>query len=130
MTTPLCNIVRRRGQALVELAIVLPLLVLLLLAAVDYGRVFFYFQQVESAAAAGAQIGCLGSASSTNAVLISSNALLQANAMSSFTPTVSSTCTDGVLTVSVSAQFRPFIAWPFLPTNVPMQRTVTMRVLP
>jgi Flp pilus assembly protein TadG len=129
MKTPLF-IVRRRGQALVEMAIVLPLLVLLVLAAVDYGRVFFYFQQVESSAAAGAQAGCLSSSCATNTVLISSNALLQARAMANFTPTVSSTCTSGVLSVTVSATYRTFIAWPFLPTNVPMQRTVTMRVLP
>ena len=30
-----------RGQALVEMAIILPVLVLLLLLAVDFGRVFF-----------------------------------------------------------------------------------------
>lgn len=120
---------RRRGQALTEMAIVLPLLVLLLLAAVDYSRVFFYFQQVESAAAAGAQIGCLNSGNAANTNLISSNALLQTAGMASLSPSVTSSFNNTNLSVTVSATFRPFIAWPFLPTNVVLQRTVNMRVL-
>lgn len=120
---------RQRAQALVELAIALPLLVLLMLGAVDYGRVFFYFQEVESAAAAGAQIGCMSSNNAANSSLISSNALLQLTDMTNFSPTVTNTIVGSNLSVTVTATFRPFIAWPFLPTNVPMQRTVQMRIL-
>ena len=119
----------RRAQSLVELAIVLPLLVLLLLGAIDYGRVFFYFQEVESAAAAGAQIGCLSSNNALNTTLITSNALLQVADMSNLSPVVTTLLSGSNLSVTVSATFRPFIAWPYLPTNVPMQRTVQMRIL-
>jgi Flp pilus assembly protein TadG len=120
---------RGRGQALTELAIVLPLLVLLFLAAVDYSRVFFFFQQVESAAAAGAQIGCLSYANADNTTLISSNALLQTRDMTYLSPSVASIRSGTNLAVTVSANFRPLIAWPFLPTNVFLQRTVNMRVM-
>lgn len=43
-----------RGQALVELAIVLPLLVLLLVMAIDFGRVFFGWVALHNAARIGA----------------------------------------------------------------------------
>src|SRR5687768_3591106 len=43
-----------RGQALVEFAMVLPILVLLLLMAVDFGRVFFGYVALQNAARIGA----------------------------------------------------------------------------
>lgn len=128
MKTPLFTACRR-GQALTEMAIVLPLLVLLVLAAVDYSRVFFYFQQVESAAGAGAQIGCLSSNNAVNTTLIASNALLQMSGMTNLSPSVTSTCAGSNLSVTVTATYSTFIAWPFLPTNVALRRTVNMRVL-
>ena len=121
--------VRERAQALTELAIMLPLLLLLVLAAVDYGRVFFYFQQVESAATAGAQFGCLNSVNATNLTLITSNAMLQLQDVTNILPQVSTSLSGSNLSVTVSATFRPFIAWPVLPTNVPLQRTVSMCVM-
>lgn len=130
MKTSLPTTLRRwRGQALSELAIVLPLLVTLVLAAIDYSRVFTYFQQVDSAAAAGAQIGCLNSSNATNLTLITSNALLQTTAITNVTPSVTATVTGSNLAVTVTANFRPFITWPLLPTNVSLQRTVNMRIM-
>jgi len=46
-----------RGTALAEMAILLPVLLLLLLGSVDFGRGFFDALAVESAANAGAQYG-------------------------------------------------------------------------
>src|SRR6516165_4253834 len=46
-----------RGQSLVELAISLPVLVLLFLAAADFGRLFYMWIAVNNAARAGAQYG-------------------------------------------------------------------------
>ncbi len=45
---------RSRGQAAVEFAIIIPVLVLLLLAAVDFGRLFFTFVQLQNSAREGA----------------------------------------------------------------------------
>ena len=47
----------QRGQSLVELALLLPLLALLLLGAVDLGRAFFAYNRLTNAVAAGALYG-------------------------------------------------------------------------
>ena len=120
---------RSGGQAIVELAIVLPLLFLLTLAAVDVGRMFYCFQSVESAAAAGAQFGCLSFAKAANADAIRANALAQASDIADLSPTVFSSTSNKFLTVTVSATFSPVMPWPGLPHQVPMQRTAIMRIL-
>src|SRR5262245_15953730 len=48
---------RSRGQALVELALVTPLLLLLFAAAADLGRAFYAYVAVENAAKEGALFG-------------------------------------------------------------------------
>jgi Flp pilus assembly protein TadG len=48
---------RVRGQSAVELAMMVPVLVILLLAAADFGRVFYMSIGVNNAARAGAQYG-------------------------------------------------------------------------
>ena len=47
----------RRGQSLVELSLLLPLLALLLLGAVDLGRAFFAYNRLTNAVEAGALYG-------------------------------------------------------------------------
>ncbi len=47
----------RRGQSLVELALIMPLLALLLLGTVDLSRVFFYYTRLSSAVLEGAFYG-------------------------------------------------------------------------
>jgi Flp pilus assembly protein TadG len=49
--------VRRRGQSVAEFAIILPILLLLLAAAIDLGRLFYAFVAVENAAKEGALFG-------------------------------------------------------------------------
>ena len=44
-----------RGQAMVEFALVLPLLALLLVVAIDFGRVFFGWVSLTNAARVGAK---------------------------------------------------------------------------
>lgn len=50
----------QRGQALVELAIVLPILLLLIMAIIDFGRVFHGYLAVTTAAREGARQAALG----------------------------------------------------------------------
>jgi PKD repeat protein len=55
-----CDWVRRRGergQALVEMAIILPVFLLLLLIAVDFGRLFYTYIEVSNASREGAAYG-------------------------------------------------------------------------
>ena len=120
---------RACGQALLELAIVVPVLFLLALIAVDVGRMFYCFQSVESAAAAGAQFGCLNSQNAADAGGIRTNALAQASDIAALSPVVSSAISSNLLSVTVGATFTPVMAWPGLPSQVPMQRTVIMRIL-
>ncbi len=48
---------KRRGQSLVELAFAMPLLLLLLLGTLDFGRLFFDYIQIRNAAREGAAYG-------------------------------------------------------------------------
>jgi Flp pilus assembly protein TadG len=48
---------RSRGQSMAELALALPVLILLFLAAIDFGRAFYVWIAVNNAARAGAQYG-------------------------------------------------------------------------
>ena len=126
-TTP--DATGRRGQALAELAIVLPLLLILVLGAVDFGRVFFAFQCVESAATAGAQFACLNTSNASNVDLIRSNALAQTSDITNLSPAVTSSVAGSNVCVTVSATFNTLIAWPVLPHTIPLRRTVNMCIL-
>jgi Flp pilus assembly protein TadG len=53
----------RKGQALVEFALILPLLFLLIVNVVNFGAFFFAWITVANAARSGAQYMCLGGAS-------------------------------------------------------------------
>lgn len=56
----------RRGQALVEFALVLPVLVLLLFASVDFSRAFFTLQAVTHASREGARSGIVSGATAAD----------------------------------------------------------------
>ena len=48
---------RRRGQAVVEFALILPVFLFLVVMALDFGRLFFSYVQVNNAAREGANYG-------------------------------------------------------------------------
>lgn len=50
---------RERGQALVELAMLLPILLIILLGIIDFGRVFYAYVTITNAAREGARYGSL-----------------------------------------------------------------------
>lgn len=52
---------RRRGQALVEMTLLLPILVLLMLGAADLGRAFYFSIEITGASRAGMRTGIIGS---------------------------------------------------------------------
>lgn len=68
---------RSRGQALVEFALIVPVMLLLLVMAIDFGRLFFSYIQISNAAREGA---AYGSHAPTNLVTITSRALQETNA--------------------------------------------------
>lgn len=129
------------GQSLVELALVLPLAVLILFLSADFGRALTAYIQVGSAAREGAAYGMQSTdASEDTGAMI---AAVQSETTSIWGEPVAVsfpdcdddfTRPDGVteydcVAVTVSYNFSPLISiWP-VPDNIPMERTVEMRVV-
>jgi Flp pilus assembly protein TadG len=130
--------------------VALPVLLLVMLGATDFARVFYTGIELTDAARAGAQYGAYNVAQSgdtatmqttaTNAVNITMNAPTASR--SCFCATDTGTFSTAVLcsstcpfwqhlvisvTVTTSKTFSPIVAFPGLPTNVSLTRTVTMR---
>jgi Flp pilus assembly protein TadG len=73
---------RSRGQAVVEFALIIPVFLLLLLAAVDVGRLFFTYIQANNAAREGAAYGAANAASPTLTSGVQAAAFQEANVQS------------------------------------------------
>jgi Flp pilus assembly protein TadG len=69
----------RRGTTIVEAAFVLPLLLLILLGAIEYGWLFFNVQQVTNAARQGARVAVLPDISPAQAQAVITELLERAN---------------------------------------------------
>lgn len=132
---------RRRGGAASELAVLLPLLVFVLIVAIDFCRLFFHYTTITNAARNGAlwasdplANGTVASqspyASFQAAALADANNLNPALTAANVT---SSPGTDGQgnPTVSVTVQYQFNMVTTYLGfSNVNLSRTVTMRVAP
>ena len=121
---------RRRGLALVEAAIVAPLLLLLLLGLLEYGWIFIRAQQINSAARHGARIGAL--AGSTDADVLSAiTGWMNKAGISNYTVSpdplgVESYVSGDTITVTVAASDVRIIGVPFLPAPDTLQASVSM----
>jgi Flp pilus assembly protein TadG len=124
----------RPGVAVVELAILLPLMAFLFVIAVDFGRIFYYSLTVTNCARNGAVYGF----DPTAAALVSPYTSIQDAALSdagnlSPTPTVTSqTGTDSsgnYIEVTVSYTFYTITQFPGVPNSVDITRTVRMRTV-
>lgn len=126
---------KSRGQSLVEFAVMLPLLVLILALAADFGRAFTAYITISSAAREGAAYGMLSTANSTNTAGIQAAALADAPTIWGTAPTVSapapSTDSQGYKKVSVTVNytFKTLIPIPPIKKSYAMTRTVSMRVI-
>ncbi len=99
----------RGGQALVEFALVLPILLLLLLAVTDFGRAFWTLQVITNSSREGARVGVLAGVSSGQVTTTVNNYLQTAGMDQAATVTV--TGVDGAVTgdsttVAVSYPFQ------------------------
>lgn len=115
------------GQALMEVGLVLPVLVLMLIGAVELARVAYVAIEVSNAAHAGAQYGAQSFVYATDATGIQNAATNDAAnvTLASTSPTLTYTCSDGttpagsplacasgarvetILTVVTTANFNP-----------------------
>ena len=132
---------RRRGSAAAELALLLPLLVFVLIVAIDFCRLFFHYTIITNAARNGALWASDPLANGTvtpsqsyatvqDAALADANNLNPALTAANVT---SSTGTDGQgnATVSVTVQYQFNMISTYLGfSSVTLLRQVTMRVAP
>jgi Flp pilus assembly protein TadG len=139
----------RKGSALIELAIVAPILVLIALGVADFGRVFLTAITVTHAAKAGAQYGAQDVTTSANFAAI--NQFVRADASPTVLDSVKSSstcrCSSGVtppggcsgscpgygavqvfLTVRAKKTVTTFFRYPGLPRTIPVSRNVIFRV--
>jgi Flp pilus assembly protein TadG len=138
---------KRRAVAAAELALLLPVLTVLLAAAVDLGRLFYAYDTVTNCARNGALWACNPSTNGTVSPSQSPYATVTAAATAdasnlSPTPTVdapkySATATgtysttylsSGYVQVTVRWTFTPLLNYPGIPTK--LSSTVTMRMMP
>jgi Flp pilus assembly protein TadG len=138
------------GQSIIEFAIVLPLLLLIFLGAVDFGRAVYLAVEVANAARAGAQYGAQSQTTAANTTQMAQAARDDASDISSMmtvTPTrfcecasapgtpvacSGSSCSGSRLIMYVrvvtSVTYSPWFPYPGIPSSTPISATSVMRV--
>lgn len=121
-----------RGQSLVEIALLLPILVFGLVGAADMARAFSAQLATQNAARAGAEAAVLKVANTDAAVITSARSeLANAPGVDSGTAdiTVARSTSGGVsyVTVRVVYVWRTLVAWPYVPNQATFDRSTTMR---
>jgi Flp pilus assembly protein TadG len=132
----------RRGAAAVEFAIILPLLVTIVLACIDFGRFGYMYIAVTNSARAGAGFGSVqkvttGTLPAWRTAIrrvctdeIDDSTGFVANRLTIPDPVII-TEQGGLrrVQVRVNYQFHMLVSWPGLPSQVALSRTVEMRVI-
>ena len=147
-----CGIMRRLqvqdGGALVELALALPLLAVLVIGTLDFGRIAYTAMAVQGAARAGAEYGiqtttlafdtagiqAAATASATDIPGFSSSTSAQCKCWNGTSESALSPCTGTCagtvrmyVTVTGTATFHTVSRYPGIPSTVVISRTVKMR---
>ena len=133
-----------RGQSMVEVALLLPLLVFVLLGGADLARAFALQLAVQNGARAGAEAAAIDFAPSTGGARARAlNEMSRTPALDPAAATidVTFTKTDGTVcaidptpadpcwaTVRVQYDFRTVTPWPLIPNTAHFDRTTLMRV--
>ncbi|SRR5208282_1252188 len=144
----LCNRVRpyfSRGQSAVELALLAPLLVLVLVIAADFSRVFYMSIEAANAARAGVQYGAQSTTKASDTDGMKQAALNDASNVSGLTATASNFCEcppstshvtcsatscsgmEMYVQVNTSAQFQTLVHYPGVPSTVTLNESALMR---
>jgi Flp pilus assembly protein TadG len=125
----------RKAAAVVEFAVLLPLIIFLFVVAVDYARIFYYSQIIENCARQGALYACDPKAPANNLYSnVSDAALADATNLSPQPTVTSSSGTDSAgnayVTVTVTWTFKTITTYPGVPSSVTLSRTEQMRTAP
>lgn len=126
---------RRAGSAVVELAVLLPLLVLLFVIAVDFARVFHFSLMVTNCARAGALYAGAPTAAAESPFPDTRAAALAGAASLSPEPTITTTTgTDSTgqpyVQVTAAYRFDTITGFPGVPNKVNLTRTVRVDLAP
>ena len=125
-----------RGQALVELALIAPVLIILMLGVVDYGRIYFAYVSVTNGARIGADYAATDPQAATDtagiraAALGDTTDLLNQSESNPNVTVVTANDSQGRLyaDVTMTYTFTTLFPWPGLPTSIDVERTVRSRV--
>jgi Flp pilus assembly protein TadG len=137
-----------KGQALVEVALTAPLLILLLLGAAELGQVAFAAIEVANAASAGVQYGAQTTITASDTTGIQTAASDDASNLTGLTATSSFTCIcsngsastclptdcstsniEEILTVKTQASVTPLIHLPGLPRPFTLRGQAVQKVI-
>jgi Flp pilus assembly protein TadG len=128
---------RRQGAFAAELAIVLPLLVFMLVIAVDFCRVYYCCQVVEACTESGALYASENARRNPNTTTDDSDAAIQAAVAEGTTlnppltaASVSVTTGSGTATVTVTYQLNLVTSFPGMPARLTITRSTTMTMAP
>ncbi|MFZ5650950.1 MAG: TadE/TadG family type IV pilus assembly protein [Bacillota bacterium] len=122
----------QRGQALVELALVLPVLLVLFMGTVEFGRVFHSYLVITNASREGARVAVLGGADSAISSRVGqvTGSLDSARLQTTVTPAPADRKSGALATVEV--RYRVNLVFPlfdvFIPDPLPIRSSTTMRV--
>ncbi len=134
-----------RGQSAVELALLAPVLVLVLLVAADFSRVYYMSIEASNAARAGVQYGAQSTTKASDTAGMQQAALNDAANVSGLTATASNFCEcppstshvtcslttcsgmEMYVQVNTSAHFQTLVPYPGVPSTVTLNETALMR---
>ena len=126
----------KRGQSLVEFGLLLPILVLLVLGTIDFGRVYFAYVSVTNGARNGADYAASHCSLSCdedgirNAVVADTSDLPNTSPTNPSVSAATGTDSQGRLysDVTVTYAFSTLFPWPGIPESIDVGRTVTARI--
>ena len=128
---------RDLGQSAMEFALLAPILLILMLGVVDFGRVYFAYVSVTNGARNGAHFASQGTGAAVDidgiraAAIGETSDLLNTSETNPDVSVVTGTDSQGRLyaDVTMSYTFSSIFPWPGLPSSIDVDRTVRSRVL-
>jgi Flp pilus assembly protein TadG len=141
-----------QGASLVELSLLMPILLLLIVGAVDFGRAAYVGIEVEDAAHAGAEYGSLNPSNTTAITTAAQQSAPNVANLIVSTPTWGCECSDGSsysancaspptctasstrgsnlvhrVKVTTSSVYKPLLPWPGIPSSINLSSTAVVR---
>lgn len=117
------------GQGLVELALTVPMMVLLLLGAAEFAMVSYVAIEVANAAKAAAQYGAQNTTTAADTTGMQTAAINDAGNLGLTNSDVTVTVANSVITVAVAYSFSPLVHLPGLPTSFTLHGNAVQEVM-